>query len=154
MIQIRRAEPAEHDVLTAVAHAAKRYWGYPDEWIELWESELTFTPESIQAQETYCAVIDHKVVGVCAIGVRGEASELEHLWVLPGFMGEGVGRSLFEHACETAGSQGADHMRIEADPHAIDFFRKLGAHQVGEVPGTPEGRLLPLLVIHLSGDFA
>jgi GNAT superfamily N-acetyltransferase len=154
VIEIRRAQPAEHDTLTAVAHAAKRYWGYPDEWLELWKSELTFTPELIEERDTCCAVVDHKVVGVYALGVRGEASELEHLWVLPGFMGKGVGRRLFEHASETARARGAKHMRIEADPNAIDFFRKLGAHQVGEVPGRPEGRLLPLLVLHLSGEFA
>jgi GNAT superfamily N-acetyltransferase len=154
VIQIRKAEPAEHEMLTAVAHAAKRYWGYPDAWLELWESELTLTPESIDEGDTYCAVVDNKVVGVYAIRVRGEASELEHFWVLPGFMGKGVGRRLFEHAAETARSKGADHMRIESDPNAVDFYRKMGAHQVGEIPGRPEGRVLPLLVIHLSGDFA
>jgi GNAT superfamily N-acetyltransferase len=154
VIEIRRAEPTEHETLSAVAHAAKRYWGYPEEWIELWRAELTFTPSSIEERDTYCAILDHKVVGVYAIRVRGEASELEHFWVLPGFMGKGVGRKLFEHAVGTARERGAKNMRIESDPNAADFYRKLGAHQVGEVPGRPEGRLLPLMVIHLSGDFA
>jgi GNAT superfamily N-acetyltransferase len=154
VIEIRRGEPAEHETLSALAHAAKRYWGYPEEWIELWNADLTFTPEAIAERDTYCAVVENKVVGVYAIRVRDDASELEHFWVLPGFMGKGVGRKLFEHALETAREKGANHMRIESDPNATDFYRKLGAHQVGEVPGRPEGRVLPLMVIHLSGDFA
>lgn len=154
MIEIREAKASEHETLTAVAHAAKRFWGYPEEWIELWRPQLTFSPDDVAEMPTFCAVVDQKVVGVCAVRVRPPAAELEHLWVLPGFMGQGVGRALFERACAAARERGADHMRIESDPNAVDFYRKVGSHQVGEVPGRPEGRRLPLFVIHLAGEFA
>ena len=44
-LHIRRAKPAEAEVLTEIAHAAKRHWGYPENWIEHWKNDLTITPE-------------------------------------------------------------------------------------------------------------
>lgn len=149
MIEIRRAEPHEHETLTAVAHASKRYWGYPEEWIELWTDQLTFQKETIARRETWCAILEHKVVGVYSLEFDGDEAEIEDLWVLPGFMGKGVGRSLFGHALEIARSHGARRLRIESDPHAADFYRKQGAHQTGEVPSTPADRTLPLLYVDL-----
>ncbi|MCL4530843.1 MAG: hypothetical protein M1485_06230 [Chloroflexi bacterium] len=35
-IEIRRALPEEADALTEIAIAAKRHWGYPERWIEIW----------------------------------------------------------------------------------------------------------------------
>jgi NAD(P)-dependent dehydrogenase (short-subunit alcohol dehydrogenase family) len=40
-IQIRKARLADSDELTAIAHAAKRYWGYPERLIHLWSLDLT-----------------------------------------------------------------------------------------------------------------
>jgi len=45
-LHIRRAVPAEAGLLTEIAHAAKRHWGYPENWIRRWKSDLTITPES------------------------------------------------------------------------------------------------------------
>mgnify|MGYP003337409735 CR=1 FL=1 len=44
---ILRAQPEDHQVLTEIAHAAKRHWGYPESWIEEWRYFLTVLPEDI-----------------------------------------------------------------------------------------------------------
>ena len=149
MIEIRRAEPQEHETLTAIAHASKRYWGYPEEWIELWSDQLTFAKDDIASSETWCAVLEHKIVGVYALELDEREAEIDGFWVLPGFMGKGVGRRLFEHLIETARRRGAGKIRIEADPHAADFYQKLGATRVGDVDSTPGNRTLPLLYVDL-----
>ena len=51
-IQIRRADPDEAPVLTELAHAAKRHWGYPESWIENWQADLTITKEFIAENDT------------------------------------------------------------------------------------------------------
>ncbi|PYS84043.1 MAG: GNAT family N-acetyltransferase, partial [Acidobacteria bacterium] len=55
-IQIRRAQPDEAAVLTEIAHAAKRHWGYPENWIEHWQDDLTITPDFIATNEMYVAI--------------------------------------------------------------------------------------------------
>ena len=47
---IRAADPADAVVLSALAHRAKAFWGYPSEWLALWSEELTLTPEYLRAQ--------------------------------------------------------------------------------------------------------
>ena len=45
MIEIRRALLDEAGTLSLIAVAAKRSWGYPERWMELWIQELEFAPE-------------------------------------------------------------------------------------------------------------
>ena len=40
-LHVRRAMPDEAEALTEIAHAAKRHWGYPENWIERWKANLT-----------------------------------------------------------------------------------------------------------------
>ena len=78
-VQIRRAKPDEAELLTEIAHAAKRHWGYPENWIEHWKEDLTITPEFIADNETYVAVNANEIVGCCAIVSGDSLAELEHM---------------------------------------------------------------------------
>jgi GNAT superfamily N-acetyltransferase len=142
---IRRAVAADAAALTALAHAAKRHWRYPEEWIALWRRDLTFTPEFIERHPVHCAVEADVIVGVYALLFAGADCELEHFWVMPARMGAGVGRALFEHAVERCRAIGARRLWINADPNAEGFYERMGARRVGEVPSTPAGRMLPRL---------
>ncbi len=146
---IRCAEPSERGALTDIAHAAKRHWGYPREWIALWRDDLVFAAESFDTWRIFCAVGGGGVVGVCSVSHDGPQAELENLWVLPEFMGQGIGRALFQHAANEARRGGSRCLRIVSDPHARAFYEKLGARRVGSVPSKPEGRRLPCLVYDL-----
>ena len=57
-IRIIRARPEHAGRLTQIAHAAKSYWGYPAQWIELWHNQLTITAQYILQHEAYEAVDD------------------------------------------------------------------------------------------------
>lgn len=142
---IRRAVSGDAAGLTAVAHAAKRHWGYPESWIALWERELTVSAELIERYPVHAAVEGNVVAGFYALTFAGADCELEHFWVAPARMGAGVGRALFEHAVERCRAIGARRLWISADPNAEGFYRRLGARRVGEVPSTPAGRTLPRL---------
>ena len=56
---------------------------------------------------------------------------------------------MFEHAILTLRADGGTTLRIASDPFAEGFYEKMGARRVGDVPSTPEGRRLPLLVFEL-----
>lgn len=148
-VTIRRSEPSEAARLTEIARAAKRHWGYPEEYIRLWADDLTLTPEYVGGNAVYSAVCGDRVVGVCALTGEGETREIDHLWVDPGHIGRGVGRLLFRHAVEKARAEGVLTLEIVADPNAEGFYLKMGARRIGEVPAVPPGRVLPLLVLDL-----
>ena len=150
--EIRRASPDDAEVLTRIAFAAKRYWGYPERWISHWIDSLTITPEFVRDNDVYAAVSGAEPFGFYALAGSGRELELEHLWVSPARIGSGAGRLLFEHAMDRAASQGAKHLKIEADPNAEGFYLRMGARRVSENVYELEGqrRVLPLMAVDLS----
>lgn len=70
-VETRRARRDDAETLTAIAHAAKRYWRYPEEWLRLWAEDLTVTPDFIDADRVYCAQRSREVVGFCAVSGEG-----------------------------------------------------------------------------------
>ena len=146
---IRRANAVDLPALTRVAHAAKQHWGYPDAWMVLWRDDLTFTAATLEQCAVFCMEQDTGVVATYALHCDKQEAELEHFWVDPACMGEGLGRQLFAHACTQARAHGARRLRIASDPHAEGFYRAMGARRVGGVPSVPAGRMLPLLDVEL-----
>lgn len=150
-MQIIRAKPEEAAVLTEIAFAAKRHWGYPERWLESWREILTVTPALISANPTFVAVENDDVTGFYSL-TREPRPDLTHMWVLPRVMGRGFGRALFEHAVEQAKALGFPFFEIEADPNAEAFYLHMGAKRVGtnvtEIEGNP--RELPLLIYQVE----
>ena len=146
---VRQASPADAPLLQRIAYAAKRHWGYPEEYMELWQHDLTVTPAFITAHPVYYAVEDATVVGFYALSAEGSVSELEHMWIDPPHMRRGVGAQLFRHAVGNSVAAGATVLRIVSDPHAEGFYLRMGAQRVGEVASRPSGRMLPVLELAL-----
>ena len=44
------ASEVDCEQLTRVAKIAKQHWGYTDEWMQLWEDDLTITPTKFSNQ--------------------------------------------------------------------------------------------------------
>ncbi|HMJ26938.1 MAG TPA: GNAT family N-acetyltransferase [Pyrinomonadaceae bacterium] len=148
-IEIRRARPDEASVLTEIAHAAKRHWGYPENWIQQWQADLTITPEFIARNEMYVAMKGAEIAGCGAISFNEAAAELEHMWIRPEHMGAGIGRALFNHIRERATSLKLPALEFSADPNAEGFYERMGARRIGEVRSEIGGqpRVLPRMTI-------
>jgi GNAT superfamily N-acetyltransferase len=153
VMQIVQAKPEDAVSLTEIAFAAKQHWGYPDRWMERWRDLLTLKPEFIARHDTFSAVVGGKFVGFYAVGQKAGSLDLLHMWVLPDWMGRGIGRSLFYHAVERTRALGFRELEIESDPNAEGFYQRLGAHRVGvnvhSVDQLP--RELPVLVYKVDG---
>lgn len=173
MFSIVRARSEHARELTVIAHAAKRHWSYPERWIELWHDMLTVTPEYVQQELVFAAMAvtpavaepqpiqtdaQHPrvpgILGFYALGQRNCYCTLEHLWVHPAWIGQGVGRALFQDAVLRAATLKAKAVIIESDPNAEGFYRRMGARRVGQTVARLEGsqRLLPLLILDVMAD--
>jgi N-acetylglutamate synthase-like GNAT family acetyltransferase len=153
-VQIRRAGPDKAGVLTEIAHAAKRHWGYPENWIRQWKSDLTITPEFIAKNEMYVAMNGEEIVGCCAIAFSESLVELEHMWIRPEHIGAGVGRALFVHVKERAAQLKIPALEISADPNAEGFYERMGATRIGEARSEIEGepRVLPRMAVVIGSE--
>ena len=143
---IREATPADADDLTQLARRAKASWGYPEAWLREWQPQLSFSAAYIGSNPVYVVTSDDTLAGVIALEDSAEP-EIAHLWVSPEYQGLGVGRQLVQRAIEVAAERGWNSYRVESDPHALPFYERLGAVQIGEVAAPVCGveRVLPVL---------
>lgn len=146
ILTIDKANPEDARELSEISRASKKYWGYPEEWLELWKDEMAITPETIRSRDFYVGRIDEEIVFFYSITpITGDRSELEDCWVAPQYIGQGYGRILFNHLVRTLRSSGCSSLLIESDPHAEGFYRRMGAVRIGEKPSRIEGRMMPML---------
>jgi N-acetylglutamate synthase-like GNAT family acetyltransferase len=148
-VRIRKAATEDAPALTRIAHEAKRHWGYPEHWLQHWQDELTISPDFIAGNDVYVAEDESGLVGFYALIIRKEKAELDHLWVTPQYIGTGVGKELFLHAMQHAARERVAEVEISSDPNAEGFYRKMGAHRIGETVSEVDGepRTLPLLIV-------
>jgi GNAT superfamily N-acetyltransferase len=141
---IKRSTPDEHEALTCVAFAAKRYWSYPEEYFFTWAEELTFRPQYITENIVYSCYVADTLVGVYSLVGAGEEIRLDHLFIAPPFIGRGIGTKMLRHALTQAKAIGAVKIKIFADPFAAGFYAKAGAQQIAIIPSNIEGRNIPV----------
>jgi len=150
-LKIRRALPEEADRLSDIALSAKRHWGYPERWIAIWRPQLTFSPEYFEENESWAAEVDNQPIAFYTLQDKDKNAWIEDLWVLPEYMGQGVGKRLFLHALSRARQLGYRILQLEADPNAVGFYEKMGMSKIGErhseVDGQP--RVLPIMEMFL-----
>jgi GNAT superfamily N-acetyltransferase len=150
---IRRADRTDATILTAVAHAAKRHWNYPEAWILKWREQLTVTPAYVDEQRVFVVEVDGTVGGFYALNGNGPVIELDHMWLDPRHIGHGLGRRLVEHCIAEARTGGSWRIEIDSDPHAEAFYAHLGARRIGKTPAPMDEdaeRYLPRLVLELA----
>jgi ribosomal protein S18 acetylase RimI-like enzyme len=145
VISFRPAVPADAPTLSITAVAAKRHWGYPPEWIELWRRELTVTPESIERDYFSIAEVSGQTAGFVSVSVAGLNAQIEHLWVSPEFMRMGIGHRLLTQALDWCTSAGVASLKVVADPNAIGFYLAAGGKVVGRQASVPAPRELPVV---------
>ena len=150
-VEFSPAEFKDAELLTQIAISAKRHWNYPESWMQAWLPSLTMTPAYIETREVWMAIVNDHPVGYYSFDENEEGFWLDNLWVLPEYMGRGIGKTLFEHALEGCIRRGVSVLKIEADPNAQSFYEKMGARKVAEhnTKLAGEQRTLPIMEIRM-----
>lgn len=151
-MRVRAARGDEAAGLSALVLRSKAHWGYDAAFMAACREELTFGAERLAAGRAVVAESAGGVLAGCAT-LDGEppAGALGMLFVDPPFIGQGVGRLLYDHVLAAARAHGFARLTIDADPHAEGFYRAMGAVRIGSTPsGSIPGRELPLLRVELA----
>ena len=151
-MKIIRGIPEHASILTEIAVSAKRHWNYPEEWIQHWIPQLTISAEYISSNEVWMMTDEEKPIAFYTLSQNEEGLWLDNLWVLPEYIGQGIGKTLFEHALERCKIKKISVLKIEADPNAQRFYEKMGAKQVSEhfTQVNGQARRLPVMEMLLN----
>ena len=152
-IAIRPAREGEAELLREIAVASKNHWDYGLErvraWADGWDLERVLREEQV-----YVAEAGGEAAGWAALIPREEIWWLDDLWILPAWIGRGVGRALFRHCAELARGAGAARLEWESDPNAVGFYERMGGRYVRDSEATEWGRILPVMALELASSSA
>ncbi|WP_245920917.1 GNAT family N-acetyltransferase [Melghirimyces profundicolus] len=146
--RIRPAREGEAEVLTELALRSKAHWGYDPAFMAACREELTLTRDRMR-RRLEVAEEGGRVVGFIELTPEGKGvMRLVSLYVDPSFHGCGWGRRLWERATTLTPEAECTAMIWDADPHAEEFYRRMGGRRTGEAPSESiPGRILPRMQI-------
>jgi GNAT superfamily N-acetyltransferase len=148
---IRHAAPSEAAELSRLATRSKAYWGYSQDFMNLCRDELNVTPAELAADgiDFVVAEVSGEIAGFYSLKqLSADNFDLQALYVDSGYIGNGFGGLLLDHALAAVQEQGGERLQIQSDPNATGFYVASGARQFGtQESGSIPGRFLPLLVI-------
>ncbi len=143
-MRFRIAAQKDLSTLNAISLRSKAHWGYPAEWIETWKNDLTITPEQFAHQQILVVEINDRIIGFSSIVEDQDNYDIHHLWVLPEFIGQGIGKKLLQTTIDTF-VQIEKPIIVEADPNAEPFYRSQGFETFDQIESFPKGRFLPVM---------
>ncbi len=143
---IDKATIEDSKLLTSIALRSKAYWRYSKELIESWRNDLTITSKMVEEMMIYKYVQNNKIAGFYALNPpKGKAIKLEMLFVLPEFIGKGIGKNLLLHAIEHTRKLNADSITLLADPNAVFFYKSQGFNIIDKKESAISNRFLPIM---------
>jgi GNAT superfamily N-acetyltransferase len=139
-------------MLAGLALRSKAHWQYPAEFIAALRPSFTPSGDDVTAWPVYVLEDDAGAIGYFGFRrIEGEAF-LHDMWVEPARIGNGFGRTLWQHAVRVARAAGFFPFSIESDPNAEGFYLAMGARTIGSRVSLETGRTLPLLRYDGLGD--
>ncbi|MBN1271957.1 MAG: GNAT family N-acetyltransferase [Candidatus Aminicenantes bacterium] len=107
---------------------------YTEEEIEAWTASLTpeIFDEGIKNQDNVgvAAVDSNKVVGYCFFNVPDK--ELKALYLLPGYIKQGVGKMLLFQLEEIAKEKNITKLVLKSTINAVGFYQRFGYKKIKE----------------------
>lgn len=126
MIAVRRAGAEDHAVINAIVQASSAYDGVYRAMLDGYD----VPPTQIVEEETWLAGDGADVLGFYSL-VLEPMPELDLMFVADAAQGRGVGKLLFDHMRALAASRGVAAVKIVSHPPALNFYRRMGAIEVG-----------------------
>ena len=87
---------------------------------------LVLGPGGLAEGRTYVAEEDGALVGFATWTEADGTSELEDLFVDPGWMRHGIATALVSRIVDVLRARGAERLEVTANPHALGFYRAVG----------------------------
>lgn len=146
MIEPKLTKATIEDIpeLNKISLASKRHWKYPEEWIERWKEDLKIKSEFFENGQVYKFGTLDSIFGFCVILKNENDFIIEHLWVLPEYIGKGYGKLLLTESIKRTVKKDAE-ITVFSDPNAEPFYSSRGFKTIDKLESFPKGRYLPIM---------
>ena len=94
---------------------------------------LELSESAVAPGRSTVAVIDDRVIGFASVDPIDDGFKLEALFVDPDSMRQGAATALVAAIVERVRRLGLSTIGVDANPHALDFYRRNGFVEIGVV---------------------
>ena len=133
MVMIRPARPQDAQALTDLAVRSEAHWGQDADFMDTFRRVYAVTPAFIERNTAFVAEDARGLAGFYALVPEEDAVSLEYLYLDPGRLGEGLGRTLWQHMAAHCRTQAIREVRLVCGPEPRAFYLKMGAVETGEI---------------------
>jgi len=141
--------------LRVLAHKSEAHWGGSDAFMDEFDRSFNITEEFLKNNPVFLMKDpDGDIVAFWGLIFLPEKTtesgkvwaELEYFYVDVTELGYGHGRKLWHHMTEWAFKHQISRIHLVTSPEALGFYDRMGAVQIGEVPSSIDGRMIPELL--------
>lgn len=151
-ITFRRAHSGEAEAVREIVTRSMAHWDRSPAYLAQARELMSLSAEDLERDESWLVLAGAAVAGFYRISRVGAAvAEIEEFHLEPPMIGRGVGRRMFEHACEQARQMGARELIWSTDGHALGFYLRMGGQVTGTEPSGIAGDE-PLTAMRLQLD--
>jgi GNAT superfamily N-acetyltransferase len=150
-IRLRTARLDDIPRLIDVQRRASLIWETYREALTAHPEVIEVPVEQVRSGSVRVVTDEHDIpIGFSAVIDRGDAVELDGLFVAPECMRHGLGGALVADVVTRAGAAGARRISVVANPGAVPFYTRHGFRQTGAT----ETRFgpAPRFTLELGGD--
>jgi GNAT superfamily N-acetyltransferase len=122
-----RVEPVRTDEELELVYAIRSEVFDREQHLTTWVRDY---PEDTQSVNVL-AWIDGEAVGTGRVSLWGDEAQIAWVAVRKPYRGRGVGRAIMEYLLRWAQEHGARIATLNAQTHALEFYRKLGFRPIG-----------------------
>ncbi len=145
-MHVEKANCDDHLIITKITKKSKAHWGYSDDQMRLWDDELTVKPQDFDRMQFYKLIVNSRIIAYYAYNEQSASSiKLESLFVLPGFIGLGLGKLLLSDLMKRLQRTSYQKIILDADPHAEEFYLKQGFKIIGQKKTSIKNRYMPIM---------
>ena len=130
------------------------YWDRPPGYVEEARELMTLSGADLARDDAWVVLVNGAVAGFYRLSRADvSAAEIEEFHLEPPMIGRGVGRRMFEHACDAARGMGVSQLVWSTDANTVGFYARMGGEITGTTPSGIEGDE-PLTSMRLDLDAA
>jgi len=97
MLSIKPAKISDLDTINLIMRLSLTHWDHDEDYINKFMNKLSLTDDYIKNQSVHLIYFDNQLCGFFCVKNR---EELDSLFLLPEFIGKGLGRSAWNVICE------------------------------------------------------
>ena len=150
-ISIKKAFPENVNDINHLLRLSKGHWGYSSEFLDRFMQGFSLTVQYIQEQDIKLFYINSRIAGFFNFIInKDNMFELDNFFLHPDYIGQGIGRALWNSCCQLAEKCHYTEFVIWSDPNAEPFYLKMGCKKIGvRVSPTLPNRYPPVLKFKL-----